>query len=135
MLLFMLSSGLTLIFGMMGVLNFAHAGFYMLGAYFAYTLTGYLGFWTGLLAAPVLVGGRGGLVGEPDGDRRRVRAQLQHAARPGRDALLRPRRLLRPRGLHRRARPQPGGEGRRLAGGAVPAARGRGRGALARRAP
>ena len=38
MLLFMLASGLTLIFGMMGVLNFAHAAFYMLGAYFAYTI-------------------------------------------------------------------------------------------------
>ena len=39
LLLFMLSSGLTLIFSMMGVLNFAHASFYMLGAYFAYTIT------------------------------------------------------------------------------------------------
>ena len=38
LLLFMLSSGLTLIFSMMGVLNFAHASFYMLGAYFAYTI-------------------------------------------------------------------------------------------------
>jgi branched-subunit amino acid ABC-type transport system permease component len=38
MLLFMMSSGLMLIFGMMGVLNFAHASFYMLGAYFAYTI-------------------------------------------------------------------------------------------------
>jgi hypothetical protein len=37
LLLFMLSSGLTLIFSMMGVLNFAHASFYMLGAYFAFT--------------------------------------------------------------------------------------------------
>ena len=36
LLLFMLSSGLTLIFSMMGVLNFAHASFYMLGAYLAY---------------------------------------------------------------------------------------------------
>jgi branched-chain amino acid transport system permease protein len=62
MLLFMLSSGLTLIFGMMGVLNFAHAGFYMLGAYFAYTLTGYIGFWPSLLIAPLLVGGVGALV-------------------------------------------------------------------------
>ena len=35
LLLFMVSAGLTLIFGMMGVLNFAHASFYMLGAYFA----------------------------------------------------------------------------------------------------
>ncbi|MEM9443393.1 MAG: branched-chain amino acid ABC transporter permease, partial [Pseudomonadota bacterium] len=33
LLLFMLSSGLTLILSMMGVLNFAHASFYMLGAY------------------------------------------------------------------------------------------------------
>jgi branched-chain amino acid transport system permease protein len=41
LLLFMLSSGLTLIFSMMGVLNFAHTSFYMLGAYFAYTLWGH----------------------------------------------------------------------------------------------
>ena len=39
MLLFMLASGLTLIFSMMGVLNFAHASVYMLGAYFAYTIS------------------------------------------------------------------------------------------------
>jgi len=56
LLLFMLSSGLTLIFSMMGVLNFAHASFYMLGAYFAYTLTGLLGFWAALVLAPVGVG-------------------------------------------------------------------------------
>jgi len=56
LLLFMLSSGLTLIFGMMGVLNFAHAGFYMLGAYFAYTLSLYTGFWSGLVVAPIAVG-------------------------------------------------------------------------------
>ena len=37
MLLFMLASGLTLIFSMMGVLNFAHASIYMLGAYLAFT--------------------------------------------------------------------------------------------------
>ena len=37
-LLFLVSSGLTLVFGMMNVLNFAHAAFYMLGAYFAYSL-------------------------------------------------------------------------------------------------
>lgn len=56
MLLFMVSAGLTLIFGMMGVLNFAHASFYMLGAYFAYTLSGIFNFWIGLLVAPLLVG-------------------------------------------------------------------------------
>ncbi len=55
LLLFMLSSGLTLIFSMMGVLNFAHASFYMLGAYFAYTLSGVLGFWPALIIAPLLV--------------------------------------------------------------------------------
>ena len=62
LLLFMLSSGLTLIFSMMGVLNFAHASFYMLGAYFAYAISSYLGFWTGLVAAPLLVGMLGALV-------------------------------------------------------------------------
>ena len=56
LLLFMLSSGLTLIFSMMGVLNFAHASFYMLGAYIAYTLSGIVGFWPALFIAPLLVG-------------------------------------------------------------------------------
>ncbi|GAA5109815.1 branched-chain amino acid ABC transporter permease [Alloalcanivorax gelatiniphagus] len=62
LLLFMLSSGLTLIFSMMGVLNFAHASFYMLGAYFAYTLGMYTGFWPALILAPLLVGALGALV-------------------------------------------------------------------------
>nr|WP_297389915.1 branched-chain amino acid ABC transporter permease [uncultured Roseateles sp.] len=61
LLLFMLSSGLTLIFSMMGVLNFAHASFYMLGAYFAYSIAGWIGFWPALLIAPLLVGGCGAL--------------------------------------------------------------------------
>ena len=56
LLLFMLSSGLTLIFSMMGVLNFAHASFYMLGAYFAYSVTHLIGFWPALIIAPLLVG-------------------------------------------------------------------------------
>ena len=56
LLLFMLSSGLTLIFSMMGVLNFAHTSFYMLGAYFAYTISEVVGFWPALLIAPVVVG-------------------------------------------------------------------------------
>ncbi len=56
LLLFMLSSGLTLIFSMMGVLNFAHASFYMIGAYFAYTLTGLVGFFPALILAPIGVG-------------------------------------------------------------------------------
>lgn len=62
LLLFMVSSGLTLIFGMMGVLNFAHASFYMLGAYFAYTISGIAGFWAGLVVAPLLVAGIGILI-------------------------------------------------------------------------
>ncbi|MEG0413294.1 MAG: branched-chain amino acid ABC transporter permease [Comamonas sp.] len=56
LLLFMLSSGLTLIFSMMGVLNFAHTSFYMLGAYFGYMLSGVIGFWPALFIAPLLVG-------------------------------------------------------------------------------
>lgn len=62
LLLFMLAAGLTLIFSMMGVLNFAHASFYMLGAYFAYSISLYLGFWVGLLVAPLIVGVLGALV-------------------------------------------------------------------------
>lgn len=61
MLLFMLASGLTLIFGMMGVLNFAHASFYMLGAYCAYTISAASSFWVALVVAPLLVGVLGAL--------------------------------------------------------------------------
>ena len=56
LLLFMVSAGLTLIFGMMGVLNFAHAWFYMLGAYVGFTLTRLGGFWIGLVLAPIVAG-------------------------------------------------------------------------------
>jgi branched-chain amino acid transport system permease protein len=56
LLLFMVSAGLTLIFGMMGVLYFAHASFYMLGAYFAYTLQARLGFAAAVVVAALLVG-------------------------------------------------------------------------------
>ncbi|MBV5292288.1 MAG: branched-chain amino acid ABC transporter permease [Curvibacter lanceolatus] len=61
LLLFMLSSGLTLIFSMMGVLNFAHTSFYMLGAYFAYTISKAIGFWPALFVAPLAVGALGSL--------------------------------------------------------------------------
>jgi len=61
LLLFMLSSGLTLIFSMMGVLNFAHASFYMVGAYLAYSLMLVVGFWPALFIAPLLVGLMGAL--------------------------------------------------------------------------
>ena len=43
LLLFLLAAGLTLIFGIMGVVNLAHGSFYMLGAYLAYALTGSIG--------------------------------------------------------------------------------------------
>ncbi len=56
LLLFMLCSGLTLIFSLMGVLNFAHASFYMLGAYFGWSIVQGIGFWPALVVAPVIVG-------------------------------------------------------------------------------
>ena len=61
LLLFMLSAGLTLIFSMLGVLNFAHASFYMLGAYVGYALAAHGGFWFALVVSPLLVGTLGGL--------------------------------------------------------------------------
>ncbi len=60
MLLFLLASGLTLVFGMLGVLNVAHASFYMIGAYLTYALVQATGaFWLGLLLAPLAVGALG----------------------------------------------------------------------------
>ena len=57
MLLFIISIGLTIIFGVMGVLNFAHGSFYMLGAYLCFQVVYSLhSFWLGLLIAPFLVG-------------------------------------------------------------------------------
>jgi branched-chain amino acid transport system permease protein len=56
MLLFMLASGLTLIFSMMGVLNFAHASIYMIGAYLAFTISQFVGFFPALIIAPILCG-------------------------------------------------------------------------------
>src|SRR5438067_8347282 len=56
LLLFMLTSGLTLIFSMMGVLNFAHASVFMLGAYVSYQFGRWIGFWPALVIAPVACG-------------------------------------------------------------------------------
>ncbi len=56
MLLFMLAAGLTLIYGMMGVINFAHASFYMLGAYLGYQVSVWAGFWAGMIVVPVILG-------------------------------------------------------------------------------
>src|SRR6201982_4173230 len=56
LLLFRVSSGLTLIFSLMGVLNFAHASMFMLGAYFSWQIGKYVGFWPALVLAPLIVG-------------------------------------------------------------------------------
>ena len=45
LLLFLVASGLTLIFGIMGVINLAHGSFYMIGAYIAFVLAPYFGDW------------------------------------------------------------------------------------------
>jgi branched-chain amino acid transport system permease protein len=57
MFIWLVASGLTLIFGVLGVLNFAHGSFYMLGAYFCFTVLARLGdnFWLGLLLGPLCV--------------------------------------------------------------------------------
>lgn len=56
-LLFLLAAGLTLVFGMLGVINFAHGALYMLGAYTGYQLVAWTSsFWLALLVAPLMVG-------------------------------------------------------------------------------
>ena len=60
LLLFLVSSGLTLVFGIMGIINVAHGSFYMIGAYLAWSLAGQVGsFWLALplaIALSVLIG-------------------------------------------------------------------------------
>ena len=64
--LFLVASGLSIIFGVTRIVNFAHGAFYMLGAYVAYTLTerfsGAFGFWGSLLAAALLVAALGAVI-------------------------------------------------------------------------
>lgn len=64
--LFLVASGLSIIFGVTRITNFAHGAFYMMGAYVAYTLTeswmGALGFWGGLIAAAIAVAILGALI-------------------------------------------------------------------------
>lgn len=57
MFIWLVASGLTLIFGVLGVLNFAHGALYMLGAYMSYTVLAAMGdnFWLGLLLGPLCV--------------------------------------------------------------------------------
>lgn len=62
LLLFMLSAGLTLIFSMLGVLNFAHASFYMLGAYLGYSIAAHEGLGAALIVAPLVMGWAGAAV-------------------------------------------------------------------------
>jgi branched-chain amino acid transport system permease protein len=50
----LMALGLSLILNLSGVINFAHGGFLALGAYLAYSLAPYLGFWGGLVIAPFL---------------------------------------------------------------------------------
>ena len=55
--LVLVATGLTLVFGMMGVINFAHSALFMLGAYVGLVMTHRAGsFWLGLLGAPPLIG-------------------------------------------------------------------------------
>lgn len=63
MLLFLISMGLTIIFGVAGVLNFAHGALFMLGAYVAMQVALWTGsFWAGLVVAPLAVAALGGIL-------------------------------------------------------------------------
>ena len=99
-LLFLVALGLTLIFGVTRIVNFAHGSFFMLGAYLAVTLYdrlggGVLGFWGGALLAALVVGVLGALIeiADPAPHLPRARAPAAHhhlrrRARPqGRGAL------------------------------------------------
>jgi branched-subunit amino acid ABC-type transport system permease component len=56
LLIFLLAAGLTLIFGMLHVVNLAHGSFFMIGAYIGYSAGRALNFWAALLIAPIVVG-------------------------------------------------------------------------------
>jgi branched-chain amino acid transport system permease protein len=58
MLLFLVASGLTLIFGIMGIINLAHGSFYMIGAYMAFSLSSL----TGSLAMAIVLGIAGSVI-------------------------------------------------------------------------
>jgi branched-chain amino acid transport system permease protein len=64
--LFLVASGLSIIFGVTRIVNFAHGAFYMLGAYVAFTLTarfsGAIGFWGSIVVAALVVAAVGALV-------------------------------------------------------------------------
>ncbi len=62
--IWLVASGLTLIFGMLGVINFAHGSIYMLGAFAGYAFASLMGqnFWIGLIFGPIVVGVIGGFI-------------------------------------------------------------------------
>jgi branched-chain amino acid transport system permease protein len=62
MLLFLLSVGLTVIFGLMHFVNLAHGSLYAFGAYIAATLAGTFGYWGGFLLAPLAVAALGAVL-------------------------------------------------------------------------
>src|SRR6202049_258733 len=67
MFLFLIASGLSLIFGVLRVLNFAHGSFYMVGAYLAWQFLRWMqptqeGFWLAALAAALSIALLGGIV-------------------------------------------------------------------------
>lgn len=62
MLLFLLAAGLTLIFGMLRIINFAHGALYMLGAYLAYQIALWAGFWWALALVPLALAVVGALL-------------------------------------------------------------------------
>jgi branched-chain amino acid transport system permease protein len=60
MMLFILSSGLNIILGFLGVINFAHGALFILGAYVTYTVTKLFdNYWLALLVAPLATGAFG----------------------------------------------------------------------------
>lgn len=60
MLYFLLAVGLSIVFGLLRFVNFAHGAFYLLGAYFCYQMTRWgLSFWLALAVAPLAVGALG----------------------------------------------------------------------------
>lgn len=62
-MLLLLSAGLSLIFGMLGVVNFAHGGFYMLGAYLGFQVAQWTGnFWLALIISPLITAAIGAAI-------------------------------------------------------------------------
>src|ERR1700733_10406751 len=63
MLYFLLAVGLSIVFGLLRFVNFAHGAFYLLGAYFCYQAMQWsMNFWTALVIVPIVVGALAGVV-------------------------------------------------------------------------